>query len=1288
MPFTQISDQYIKTAFHSVNYTLLEKIGEGGFGKVYKAKQLNTDQFVAIKFLAIQSYSEEKSKQRYIERFKRETILSSKLHHPNIVRLLDQGQCNENLLFAVFEYVDGQSLKTYLTANGQMSPLVTQDIMLQILDALIHAHQHGIIHRDIKPANIMLSKGGARTHAKILDFGIGTLTQDSRHQEFNTLTLTQETLGTPSYSAPEQLRGEPATERTDLYVWGLLFLECVTGIPAVTGSSLASIYHKQLSDAQVPIPQALLGHPVAGLLRRLLHKNANDRVITGEEAYLELSHMNMANLVGVLNSFKPTNLPSESTVILRNDEPNHPLQTDYTFFTERKQITVLAVRFSISSINNSESDQDVLDALFKSHRGHCLDIATRFGAYHVGSLGDTSLFYFGYPTASDNDLRLCARTALEVMSDLTKRNALMREVNGSILNMHAGIHTGVFTTYANNTPEGQVANTTLALARYAECNEILCSLHARSLLEPFTEFEMHADLKLGMTSSTESVFRMVGERRIEAFGFMRGTRNNHELVGRHTEIKQMFTMLNSPNQSCRVAHIHGEAGIGKSRLLQEIRKSASSFQHLVAQCLPEHQNNALYPILTLVRYLYNISHLSSEKTVELFSDILSEHNSSLELQQALPILLIWLNIEFGEELTASTLAPEQQKSILFNSLTTLLSGKHFSLSEHKLYIVEDIHWADTTTLEFIAHFANRLNNNGDVLVNTSRQPVPNLLHDLNPIDIGLQKLTERASEDFIVNLFDDQPVSRNVLDVLINRTDGIPLFIEELVDMVKQKKLVCMTNGEINFVSPDKLEQVPSSLRESLQQKLDGLVYAKETAQLAATIGREFEYALLVAVSSLSENQIQNDLNELVAKDLIVHQRHVSNDSYIFKHALVRDAAYDSVSEVEKIKNHSNIANRIIGLKNENDCISELYYHLNRSKQYLRSAHYGYKIAKTYSALGFYTSAHNLLDNCINLVSEKEIFENPVTFIKINCLKISCLVAIEGSGSREILSISSYNQELIKISKHSDISCDLTHYLHHINWSTMTYHHMTSNRVKALELALDESTNASTLNYTDDQKIVSFIQVANCYLLDGNITESFNFVQKALNIFCFKDAEFEDNSCIEYGFSSKTFLYMIKASLEACSKNSNAKDSIHTAIAISKNAKSPVSELMSLGYGAICGYLLSDNPFICDCIDKMSILLSKHSDLGHFSMYLYMPKAYIQEDIENLEQSIRVMEQSGQTQWISLYKCMLIDILKNNGLHEKANGVVLTTLKWCESSNEKVMYKKLKEYLKEGSHEK
>jgi len=1005
MSLSQFSDQLIHEQFNVTQYQLLHKIGEGGFGKVFKATQINTGQTVAIKFLAIEPHCEEQQKQRYIERFKRETELSSQLQHPNIVRLLDKGQINDNLLYGVFEFIEGQSLREHLIQEGALNAVDAKEVMLQVLDALVHAHQNGIVHRDIKPANIMLSKTGAKTHAKILDFGIGTLTQDSRQADFNTLTLTQETLGTPSYSAPEQLRGEPATTKTDLYVWGLVFLECLTGLPAISGSSIAAVYHKQLSDMQVSIPSSLLGHPIADLLRRVLIKNATDRVITGDTLYQEVSQVNMSNLVGVLADYRAQQQADDETLIMRGDGPTASSMQHYTAHIERKHITVLAMRLSSKVISDKDLDLDVIDTLFKSQRNHCIDIATRYGATHVGNLGDSTLFYFGYPVASDNDTRLCARTILDAISDITKRNALTQEAHGVQINVHAGIHAGIFTTYANAMPEGHIANTAMVLARAAGERQILCSEESRAMLDPYSEFEYFGEQVLSYSLHKERIFSLKGERRVEAFGFMRGTKNSHELIGRNNELEQSLSIFNHETTESRFTHIHGEAGIGKSRLLQEIRTSATKYQQLVAQCLPEHHNNALYPILTLVRYLYNTNNLTTAQAIDTFTRVISEHDNTLDCEQVLPILLIWLNIELSDELTASTLAPDAQKALLFKSLTALLMDQSFSLSANKLYIVEDIHWADVTTIEFIQYFAKQLHN-GDVLISTSRQKVPTQLKDLTLLEVGLKKLTEQATEDFIIKLFDDQTVSQQVLDVLVNRTDGIPLFIEELVSMLKQKELVSVIEGEINFISPDKLDQVPSSLRESLQQKLDSLVYAKETAQLAATVGREFEYDLLVTASSLSENQIQNDLNELIAKDLIVHQRSVNNDSYIFKHALVRDAAYESMTKEEASNKHEVCLNALIQIgKFESQPFISIH-HLNQLGRYFDSINLLKKLADkaliSYSVL----EAESFIKECI-IIYEKYGLNNKELFFDLKNSLASHRVAgrgwIDDEASQAIL---------------------------------------------------------------------------------------------------------------------------------------------------------------------------------------------------------------------------------------------------------------------------------------------
>ncbi|WP_418138973.1 serine/threonine protein kinase [Marinomonas sp. RS-M-Aa-14] len=209
MSVVAIQNEFVHLQFDSEEYDLQHKIGQGGFGSVFKAIHKKTKQTVAIKFLQFATQSTQKHRQQQLARFERESNFVCQLSHPHIVRLLDKGRIDDNTLYSVFEYVDGISLSDYLKQHGALSVAETHAIMLQVLDALVHAHQQGIIHRDIKPSNIMILQTGAKHHIKLLDFGISTLTLGQRAEDYKALTITQESIGTPTYCAPEQLRGEP-----------------------------------------------------------------------------------------------------------------------------------------------------------------------------------------------------------------------------------------------------------------------------------------------------------------------------------------------------------------------------------------------------------------------------------------------------------------------------------------------------------------------------------------------------------------------------------------------------------------------------------------------------------------------------------------------------------------------------------------------------------------------------------------------------------------------------------------------------------------------------------------------------------------------------------------------------------------------------------------------------------------------------------------------------------------------------------------------------------------------
>ncbi|AJR08507.1 TOMM system kinase/cyclase fusion protein [Photobacterium gaetbulicola] len=960
------SQYSVETAFNSPDYELLEKIGEGGFGQVYKAIQHSTQKFVAIKFLTISAAFDKDKARRYIERFNREADLIRRLNHPNIVNLVDKGQQGDSLIYAVYEYIDGRTLKEHIEIKGALNPVDTAEIMACVLDALSHAHEKGVIHRDIKPSNIMLYKVGAKIHVKVLDFGIATLNSDFRQLDYKSITLTQETLGTPTYSSPEQLRGEPPIAQTDIYVWGLVFLECLTGVPTITGRSLAAIFHQQLSPTNIPLG-VLAGHSSSQLFRRVLNKKPQERPLNTAELYHEFRKLNFSNLVCKSVSDTNYDVEGERTAAPSTSQYDETLINDgnfsYSRLTERKQITVLSVILSSGVINTQHQtahfiEQDVIDTFHSDQLQQSIDIASRYGAVHVGTLGDTLLFYFGYPSVTDNDSRLCSRAALEIASNIKKKNALLKGSHGIVSQIQMGIQIGLMQSLIGHIPEGKVAHDAMKFSRIALPGQIVCSENVKQLLESHLNFErlIGGEKESACEDCFEQrMYLLRSERLSEAFGFLRSTRKNHAFIGRETEVSVLDDLLSCCDAK-KFAYIEGEAGIGKSRLLFELRERKADWRHLVGQCLPEHQNNALFPILNMLKAKYALEPLNDGQRLDRLNqaiDILplpQEHKL-----QGLVVLALWLNLEVDgcreRAYILGNLSPALQKQRLFEILAYLLcqvrSGisSNIQYSKHHLFIFEDLHWADPTSVEFIKFIAesDSFNANEHAWFNTSREPLPSLLGGTSFVTVHLERLDHMVAMTFVNSLFDQQILSSRLKEFLNERADGIPLFIEELVLTLQEQKLVRKVNGTVDLVNEHNLNQIPATLRELLHQKLDRLRYAKPTAQLAATIGRAFDYDLLVLISGKDEAEIQVDLEELVKAELVYPQRQIEGDKYLFKHALVRDTAYESMDKKTLQNAHLRIAEVLVN--NFPDRVSEqpgeVAEHFARASQYELAIEFG-----------------------------------------------------------------------------------------------------------------------------------------------------------------------------------------------------------------------------------------------------------------------------------------------------------------------------------------------------------
>lgn len=870
-------------------YEILSKIGEGGFGQVYKARQLITLQIVAIKVLR-EVHSANPS---HVARFQREMQLCAQLYHPHIVRLIDSGTTEAGLLFSVFEYVPGQTLTHILTSEKALSAWEATQLMVQVLDALECAHRAGVVHRDLKPQNIMVSHTGARRNALVLDFGLGTLPTENS-EDLAKITQTQEVLGTPTYASPEQLRGEQVTARSDLYSWGLIFLECLTGQRAVDGPTLQAVIFKQLGPEPIPIPAWLEHHRLGRVLRKVTAKNHELRDMAAPQLLRELDAC-AAEGWPVSGSMERTPTPS-----LISSHSSLPSAAE----GERRQLTAVCCSLRLSQQEGAALDEEDLDKLMRSLHVACAELVRSYEGSVGGVLGETLLFYFGYPQAHEDDARRAARAVLEMGVRMQQRaDELAREKKGR-LEFRAGVHTGLVVIQEGRGGAGLPAlmgstpNTAVRLEALAAPGTLLISEETSKLLRGHFALEQDKERQ----GPSGPVFRVLHEYKK---GQGADVLQDSPLYGREQELEflqqRWAQVVGGSGQSILLT---GEPGIGKSRLVQELIRKSRSTPHttLDCRCVPEGRNSALSPLVDLLeRWLGVGPDWTPEQKISALEGLLSQHG--FVLAEAMPLFLGLLSVKGGaDRYPPPDVSPQRAKELTLDALL----GLFFEVAQQQplLLLVEDLHWADPTTLELLSQLVKDLSGASICLILTAR---PEFSAQWSASQhLQLNRLDRKRVQEMVSGLTQDRNLPPEVMEKLLDRTDGVPLFVEELTRIIVESLPVKGETPSRSFTLSKLV--IPTTLRDSLMARLDRLGPAKELAQLASALGREFSYEVLKAVAEREEPVLQHELKMLLDADLVHRRRATRNPTYLFKHALIRDTAYESMLRPLRKQVHARIA--------------------------------------------------------------------------------------------------------------------------------------------------------------------------------------------------------------------------------------------------------------------------------------------------------------------------------------------------------------------------------------------
>jgi TOMM system kinase/cyclase fusion protein len=897
----------IRDAFKG-RYEASRQLGEGGFGQVFEATQLATGQLVAIKILQLK---QNKQIETQIARFQREMRLCAGLHHPNIVRLIDSGQIADDVLCTVFEYVPGVTLAELLRQGG-LDPREATHLMTQVLDALGCAHAAGIVHRDLKPHNIMITDTGVRRNAMVLDFGIGAIVEAAQLEELARLTKTNELLGTPAYAAPEQLRGQPPSTRSDLYSWGLVFLECLTGEQAIKADNLAEMLARQSGPEPVPIPAWLRTHHLGRVLSRVLVKEVDRRTTDAAEIMRELERREIVggNLEALASHRNLTPRPGDP---LEPDTGTHTLLESFdierhVLAGERRQVTGLCCSLQISGTAKDLELRTYL-GLVQAQQRVWSDILRAHDGYFAGSIGDRFLFYFGYPLAKEDDALRAIRCALALIETTHTHGSTLRSELGLDISVSIGIHTDLVVTQlmSNTMIYSDVVGLTPVVAERIEAGpgEVVVSDATRQVLRDRFVFEPAGELRCNELHEPVALFRVVRERADTGDA-------DHEFVGRTHELSLLEHRWGlATHGEGQTILLSADAGVGKSRLARELHRRLPSDEHrfLVCRCSPESRNSALQPIVELFEQLLlpRIGTVegspSDGQRANALAGLLEELEFEDDEDDTFVLLAGLLGIGLDpQRYPPLTLTPEHQRELTINAVVSVL----LELSEQQplLFVIEDLHWADPSTLVLLEQLFEEVPTSSTCVILTARPEFepPASLEFMT--QVRLTALGQGEVAELLSKLTGGTKLPDSVVKQISERADGIPLFVEELTQVLLNN---LPENADAEYATSN--FEIPATLRDALTARLDRLGSSKSSAHVASALGREFSAKLFHEVAGeFVEGDIDKHLDALCDAGLLTRKRRRGSVHYTFKHALVREVAHEAMLPEDRRSVHARVA--------------------------------------------------------------------------------------------------------------------------------------------------------------------------------------------------------------------------------------------------------------------------------------------------------------------------------------------------------------------------------------------
>lgn len=587
---------------------------------------------------------------------------------------------------------------------------------------------------------------------------------------------------------------------------------------------------------------------------------------------------------------------------------------------ERRQLTILSCDLEDAAVLAAHLGLEAFYALMRAYQDVCIHVIERFDGHISQYLGGGMLVAFGYPLAHEDDALRAVRTGLGMLEALTALNAQQQRQQTrplpAPLRLRIGIHTGAVVmgetgggAKREHLALGETPTVAAHLQHLAAPDTVVISAATYHLVQGYVLCEDLGRPTLTTPAPHVHSYRVLGESATRSRFDVAAARGLTPLVGRASEVALLLERWQQVQDGTgQIVLLSGEAGIGKSRLVEMLHAHVAreGVPRLVLQCSPYHTNSAFYPILVHIERLLGYERDDTPATkLQKLEHALQGYG--FVLTETVPLLAALLFVPCAERYTPLHLSPERLKQQTYETLVAWLLA---AAERQPLVVVwEDLHWADPSTLAVLTLALEQTPLARVLMLLTCRPEFqPPLLPRLALTHLALNHFGRAHTEEMIALVTDGKTLPDAVLRHIVEKTDGVPLFIEEMMKAIMALGLLEAVDDHYELTEPLSAMVIPATLQDALMARLDRLGTAKSVAQLGATLGRQFSAALLHAVSPLDATALQQELRQLVEAELLLQRGMGLHATYVFKHALIQDVAYQSLLRQTRQQYHRQIA--------------------------------------------------------------------------------------------------------------------------------------------------------------------------------------------------------------------------------------------------------------------------------------------------------------------------------------------------------------------------------------------